>query len=146
MGLTARLMLVGVLGFTCLILIGCDGERGLPTKVLHGDVSYDGQKVPTGMVLFVPVEGTPGPTSVGRIVDGQYRIDARGGVPTGKHRVQVEARMKTGRQVLGYNGRETIMVDEEVRMGPELYADEQSPLTADIRADSDGTFDIVIPR
>ena len=67
-------------------------------------------------------------------------------MPLGKHRVEVVAHKKTGRKVEGYNGHETIMVDEEVRLGPAIYAGEQSPLVVDVRDDSDGRYDIVIPR
>ena len=38
------------------------------------------------------------------------------------------------------------MIDEEVRMGPEVYASDKSPLVVDVRTDSDGQFDISIPR
>ena len=120
--------------------------KGLPSKVIGGSVTCGGEEVPTGQVSFVPIEGTPGPNSAGLIVDGQYRIEARGGVPLGKHRVCVDARKKTGRKVEGHNGRETTMIDEEVRMGPEVYAGDQSPLVVDIRADSDGHYDIALPR
>jgi hypothetical protein len=132
------------LGFICAALFGC-GPKGLPTKVISGSVTCGGQPVPTGQVSFMPIEGTPGPNSAARIVDGRYRIEARGGVALGKHRVCVDARKKTGRKVEGYNGREATMVDEEVRLGPAIYAGDQSPLTVEIKVDSDGRYDIVIP-
>ena len=37
------------------------------------------------------------------------------------------------------------MIDETVRMGPAIYAGDQSPLVVDVRTDSDGQFDIAIP-
>jgi hypothetical protein len=136
---------VGLSGLACLLLIGC-GPKGMPTKVMHGNVTCGGEKVPTGQVIFMPIEGTPGPNSAAMIVDGQYRIDSRGGVPLGKHRVCVDARRKTGRQVQGNNGREVTMIDELVRVGPEIYGGEKSPLVVEIKADSNGQFDITIPR
>jgi hypothetical protein len=141
-----RSVLVLAMGFACLALSGC-GKQGLPSKVLHGSVTCGGETVSTGSVSFVPVSDTAGPTSSARIVDGQYRIEDRGGVPLGKHRVQVEAWKKTGRKVHGtYHGRgDPTMRDEEVRVGPEIYAGVQSPLVVDIKADSDGQFDIVLP-
>jgi hypothetical protein len=128
----------------CLLVIGC-GPKGLPAKVMYGNVTCGGEKVTTGQVTFTPIEGTPGPNSAALIVDGQYRIDARGGVPLGKHRVCVNARRKTGRQVEGHNGRETTMIDEEVSMGPAVYGGDQSPLVVEIKADSDGKYDVAIP-
>jgi hypothetical protein len=125
-------------------LLGC-GSTGLPSKVIFGSVACGGEKVANGQVVFTPIDGAPGPTCAGLIADGQYRIDARGGVPLGKHRVCVDAKRKTGRKVQRTNGRETTSVDEEVRLGPEIYAGNQSPLVVDIKADSDGRYDIVIP-
>lgn len=133
------------LGFTCLVLIGCG--RGAPGKVVvYGSVTYGGEKAPIGMVSFVPIEGTAGPACGAPIVDGQYRIESRGGVAVGKYRVRVDARKKTGRKVQGFNGLERTMVDEEVPLGSPVYAGEQSPLVVDVRLDSDGRFDIAIPR
>ena len=79
-------------------------KKGLPTKVMHGRVTAGGQIVPTGQVVFVPLPGTPGSPTPALIVHGQYRVDARVGVPLGKYRVQVDARKKTGRKVQGFNG------------------------------------------
>ena len=99
----------------------------------------------TGTISFVPIDGTPGPASVGRIVDGQYRIDTRGGVPCGKHRVEVDARKKTGRKVQEDDGYDFRTVDETVRVGPPRYAGNQSPLVREVTADSDGRIDVEIP-
>ena len=113
--------------------------------VVHGSVTVDGETVDTGTICFVPIEGTPGPASVGRIVDGKYRIDARGGVPVGKHRVEIDARKKTGRKVKQDDGYSVALVDETVRVTPPQYAGDQSPLVREIAADSDGRIDFAIP-
>jgi hypothetical protein len=141
----ARPLLAAALGLACLAPTGC-GQKGLPAKVLHGSVSCGGEMAPTGQISFVPVEDAPGPTCAAFIVNGQYRIAEQGGVPLGKHRVQVDARKKTGRKVSGRIGHEASMIDEEVKMGPPIYAGEQSPLIVDVRPDSDGKLDIAIPR
>ena len=140
----ARLLVAAALGLACLAPAGC-GNSGRSTKAMHGRVTCGGQIVPTGKVLFVPLPGTPGSPTPALIVDGQYRVDARHGVPLGKHRVWVDARKKTGRKVQGFNGIETSLIDEEVRMGPDIYAGESSPLVVEVRADSDGQFDVVLP-
>ena len=134
------------LGAGCLLSAGCGGQKGIPTKVIHGSVTVGDQTPETGRLRFVPIEGTPGPASTGRIVDGQYRIEARGGVPVGKHRVEVHALKKTGRKVLG-PGMEGGMteVDETVNLAPEQYAGVKSPLKVEVPADSDGRIDIKIP-
>jgi hypothetical protein len=134
-----------VVGAGCLLALGC-GKGGLPSKVVFGTVTIGGQKVEGGQVRFVPVEGTPGSANAAAIVDGQYRIEGRGGVTVGKHRVEVTAMKKTGRKVRRHNGFEMAMVDEEVRVSPPQYAGEQSPMVKEVTADSDGQFDIEIPK
>jgi len=129
----------------CLLAAGC-GKGGLPSKVVFGTVTVGGQKVESGQVRFVPIEGTPGSANAAAIVDGQYRIEGRGGVVVGKHRVEVTAMKKTGRKVQQHNGFEMAMVDETVRVSPPQYAGEQSPIVKDVTADSDGQFDIEIPK
>jgi len=139
------LMTVLIASFGCLLLSGC-GDEGLPSKVVHGTVSFEGKPVDLGRVRFVPIEDTSGPASVGQVTGGKYRIDARGGVVLGKHRVEVEGLNKTGRQVLGNNGFEEAMVDETVSVGPPQYAGRKSPLVCELRADSDGQFDIDLSK
>ncbi len=143
MGRTTRII-VGASALACMVVLaGCG--RGPSAKVVRGSVACGGESVPCGKVSFVPVEGdSPWICSV-PIVEGQYRIDARGGVPLGKYRIQVDARKKTGRKVEKFNGVEMAMMDEEVRMGPEGYSNQHSPLVVDVLANSDGRFDIDIP-
>jgi hypothetical protein len=136
--------IVGVLAIMCLPLAGC-GSKELPAKLLHGTVTCGGQKAPSGQVVFMPIEGTPGPNTAAMIVDGQYRVNSRGGVPLGKHRVVVDARKKTGKQVKGHNGREETMIDGEISLGPAVYAGSQSPLVVEITSGSEEQYDIAIP-
>lgn len=126
------------------VLAGC-GRSGLESKVVHGTVTVGGQQPDAGEVRFVPIDGTPGATCVGTILDGHYEIKARGGVPLGKHRVEVDARRKTGKQIEQDNGFETALVDETVPMGPPEYAGDRSPLVRETTSSSDGRFDIEIP-
>ena len=134
-----------VMGAGCLLLTGCP-EKGLPSQVVHGAVTVGGENVELGRVRFVPIEGTSGPASMSPITDGQYRIEARGGVPIGKHRVEVDAKKKTGRQVEGHTGFEMGMIDETVRMGPDTYAGKDSPLVIEVTGKGDGRHDIEIPN
>jgi hypothetical protein len=137
-------LLLGVLLLPCLLSAGC-GPKELPAKRLHGAVTCGGQTVPSGQLVFMPIEGTPGANTAALIVNGQYSVTSRGGVSLGKHRVSVDARKKTGRQVQGHNGREAAMVDEEVCMGPAAYAGNQSPLVVEITPDFDEQYNIVLP-
>ncbi len=133
-----------IIALSCLVA-GCSGEQN--SKVVFGTVRCGGEPVAIGYVRFVPLEATRGPASTGVVTDGQYRIESRGGVPIGKHRVEVLARKKTGKRVydttLVMEGAE---VDETVLLGPAQYEGEQSPLVLEVTADSDGHLDIEIPR
>ena len=141
---TVRLLLAGAMGLGCLALFGCAKKESV--KVVQGAVTCGGEKVPEGRVTFVPLDGDSGPNRATVILDGQYRIEPKGGVRLGKYRVCVDARKKTGRKVLGFNGFQQAMVDETVRVGPEAYAGDQSPCEVNITADFDGRFDIALPR
>ena len=142
---STRLIFRAILAAVCLPLVtGCGKESS--TKVVYGTVTYAGERVETGQLRFVPIDGTPGPASLAKIVNGEFRIEARGGVPIGRHRVEVEAFKRTGRKVVGRRGLEESMVDETVRLGAQKYAGNQSPLTVEVTADADGRIDIEIPR
>ncbi len=127
-----------------VVLAGCGRGGALPTAVVHGTVTCDGEPAEMGEIRFVPIEGTPGPLSAGTIRDGQYRIDARGGVPLGRHRVEIVAQRLTGRQVEGFTGTEPGMIDETVPLGPPEYRGEQSPLAVEV-SQSDRQFDFELP-
>ncbi len=123
----------------CLtFLVGC---RQSDNRVISGTVTYDGQPVKLGQVCFVPIEGTKGPLNAAMIIDGQYRIEARGGVQPGTYRVEVAAQMKTGRQRL-VRGE---MEDITVQMGPIEYARKDSPLRFEVGADTSNQYNINIP-
>jgi hypothetical protein len=121
----------------CLGCLGCSGSE----KIVSGTVTFDGKKVDNGMIRFVPIEGTPGGAHAALIVQGDYRIDARGGLPIGKYRVVVEI----------YTVKETASASAElpkeiVPIGPAQYASNDSPLVEELSAGSDGRIDIDIPR
>ncbi len=67
---------------------GCR-QDDLDRQVLYGRVTYNGQKITGGDILFVPVGDTVGPITGATIHNGEYRADHRGGVPIGKHTIRV---------------------------------------------------------
>jgi hypothetical protein len=125
----------------CCLSSGC-GKNGLETKVVYGTVKVGGEPVPFGQVMFVPIDDTPGPSGFSTIQEGSYRVEARGGVPLGTHRVEVIAERKTGKQI---PGREGTLVDEKARMGPPIYATEESPLRFTVSKKESGEFNIEFP-
>jgi hypothetical protein len=134
-----------ILVASLLCSVGCNRPR-IPLVTLHGTVTCGGQKVDTGRIVFVPIEGTPGPASVAEITDGQYTIKSRGGVPVGKHRVEVIAMKYTGRETQQRTmAGDQVAAPEKTNIGPEKYAGAQSPLVIEIPANTDGQIDIEIP-
>ena len=107
--------IVGLLALAWLVMARCG--RGQRTTVMHGSVACGGENVSGGTVSFVPIEAGVGRISIGRILEGQYRIDAAGGVPQGKYRVQVDLG-ENRPKIQGNNGIEQAMIDEQVAWAP----------------------------
>jgi hypothetical protein len=74
----------------CVGVVGCGGDP-LHKVTVSGSVSYDGQPIERGTIRFTPIGDTPGPASAAEITTGKYSMEARGGVPAGRHRVEIEA-------------------------------------------------------
>lgn len=73
-----------------LIMIGgCSASSGPEKVIVQGSVTFAGKPVANGEVLFYPIDGTPGSVAGGPIKEGQYTAKGRGGVPVGKHRVEI---------------------------------------------------------
>ena len=75
---------------------------------MHGSVTCGSERVATGRVSFAPIEGTAGRICAATIVDGQYHIDAQGGVPLGDYRVEVERggkRAARSKEIMALNRR-----------------------------------------
>jgi len=71
-------------------MVGGCNRNELPRVIVEGMVTYEGQPIQEGMILFYPVEGTAGPVSSARIMAGRYSLSNKDGVPLGKHRVVIE--------------------------------------------------------
>ncbi|MCS7304309.1 MAG: hypothetical protein NZ602_04285 [Thermoguttaceae bacterium] len=72
-----------------LFAFGCGGSG--PGMRVWGTVTYQGQPIQEGQIVFTPIEGTPGPSTPGQIKNGQYEIPkhigpyAKGGLSGGDH-------------------------------------------------------------
>jgi len=73
-----------------VLAVGC-GRDGPERTIVSGTVTYGGQPVEDGQIRFFPAKGTQAPMSGGRIVDGQYSVDTKGGVAIGTHRIEITA-------------------------------------------------------
>jgi len=76
----------------CFLAIGCGGEK---TYRVSGKVTFKGQPIPEGRILFMPdtTKGNKGPAGSAEIKNGQYDTGAEGGkgVIGGAMTVQIEA-------------------------------------------------------
>jgi hypothetical protein len=79
------------LAITAAIYCGCGGDRGPERIVVSGTVTYNGKPLGEGEIRFMPVATAAAPVSGAIIKDGRYRVDLRGGVPVGAHKVQILA-------------------------------------------------------
>jgi hypothetical protein len=60
---------LGLLALLTPLAAGCNGESSV-----HGTVTYEGEPIEAGQVLFLPADGK-GPSAGGTIVRGKYAID-----------------------------------------------------------------------
>lgn len=80
-----RFILWGML----LITVGCSGISDAPDRrVVKGSVTLNGEPLEGAVIRFLPQPA--GPVAAGKIVNGMYEISNKGGVPLGKHRVEIK--------------------------------------------------------
>ncbi|MES2791274.1 MAG: hypothetical protein V4719_16785 [Planctomycetota bacterium] len=89
----------------CLIVVcslsGCGGGVKGRSGV-QGTVKFDGQPIPEGVIAFIPIGTTVGPSSGATIKNGKYSIAAEQGPVLGTHRVEITASRTSGtKQVKG---------------------------------------------
>lgn len=78
----------------CLLIVMClgcgrgDGPKRVPVS---GEVQYAGEPVRDGRIRFVPIAPDVGPVSISFVKDGRFTTAEFGGVPVGKHRVEILA-------------------------------------------------------
>jgi len=85
-----KLLVVAALGM-CL---GCSANLA----TVQGNVTFDGQPVEKGSIIFEPADGV-GPVAGGTIENGKYRLDWEGGLVPGKMIVRISAGRPTGRKI-----------------------------------------------
>ena len=102
---------------TLICLAGCGGAGDAVERVVvSGMVTKAGGLVKKGRITLYPVKGTEGPTSGGEIQEGKFRIDAKGGVPVGTHRVEIH-QFEIKQQIPG----RPPALDIEVNLLPEQF-------------------------
>jgi hypothetical protein len=122
--------LLGALALAAAVLPAHGCTRGPRTYPVSGTVTLDGQPLPEGEILFVPVDGSTGPDP-GKVKDGRFELQAR----AGKKRVEVSAaRILPG----GARGAGGEPVPEEII--PDRY-NTRSVLTAEVSPEGVNRFE-----
>ncbi len=122
-------------------LAGC-GNTNTP---FHGTVTYDGQPVEHGIIVFIPVdEANPGDAQgkkvAGQINDGKYSLNAENSPPQGKYRVEITWDKIIGKNVISKNN----VQYEKEQLLPEKYNTE-STLIREVKS-SDRTLDFNLEK
>ena len=117
------------IGFAIVAVAGCQ-RSSLDKLVVSGEVTYAGEPIPNGQIRFVPIDGTRGPISGGVIKDGKYSATGKGGVPVGRHRVEIYGYRPVGKKKAGLSEG-----PESEQYIPAKYSGGSS-LTAEVNADS----------
>lgn len=80
-----RLIFWGLL----VLAVGCGGVSDAPDRrIVTGTVTLNGTPVEGAAIRFVPQP--KGPLAAGKVIDGKYEVTNKGGVPLGKHRVEIK--------------------------------------------------------
>ncbi|MBI1347798.1 hypothetical protein GC163_16100 [bacterium] len=86
---------------TSLICLGCGGTQSVPRAAVRGEVTWNGEPVETGVVLFVPEANTPDSATSpvpAKIAQGRFELTEEEGPPVGTHRIEIRASRKTGKR------------------------------------------------
>jgi hypothetical protein len=133
---------IGVGGLLAGVLLAGCGPGVEGRYPVRGKVSYNGELVASGSIVFVPAD--PDAKGViragGTITDGEYDIPAKYGPYPGAHKVEIVWRRPTGRKITADDP--PVLIDERVNVIPAKY-NEQTELTVEIARD-ENVFDFAL--
>ncbi|QDT96355.1 hypothetical protein [Gimesia aquarii] len=115
-----------------LIITGCGGTSDAPQQVkVEGTVTFDGEPLSTGSIVFDPSDGKGG-SSAGGIENGKFQFDSQ----LGKKKVLISATRETG---------EKDQYDEPVTESyiPKQYNSETT-LIAEVKPDGENKFEFAL--
>jgi hypothetical protein len=114
----------------CLAFVGLTGCGGEGRRSIHGEVTFGGEPVSGGSIVFLPPGGA-GSKGAAEIVDGKYSIPSEQGLEPGTYRVEIRWEKPTGKQIP--SGDPGMMMEERIEVIPSQY-NAESTLTAEITA------------
>ena len=85
---------VRAFGLSVLIFLpitGCSNSEGPLRVPVSGQVMLDGQPLSSGVIRFIPQEGTEGPGAAAQIINGKFQFSDDDGPIAASHRVEIEA-------------------------------------------------------
>lgn len=126
-GYAYRLQLV-CFAASLLCVTGCGGSSDAPTTVkVEGTVTFDGEPLSEGSIVFDPADGKGG-SSAGGIENGKFMFDSQ----LGQKKVLISASRDTGKKD---------QYDEPITESyiPAQY-NSQTTLTADVKADGENKY------
>ena len=86
------------LAAACVLVAGCGRGSKLRRLPLAGRVTFAGEPVEDGLIEFIPVDATPGPSFGGVVKAGRYAVPAaQGGHEGGTYRVQITSSRASGK-------------------------------------------------
>ena len=122
-------------GFACLVLLlGC-GPSGPETYIATGSVTFDGEPVTEGEIIFRAADGATGSWET-RIIDGSYTLETS----PGTKRVEITARRQVEGTPAAASGEPAMSFESYI---PEKYND-KSELTAEVTPSGPNTFDFTL--
>jgi hypothetical protein len=74
-----------------VVIGGCRRSDEPERVIVSGTATYNGKPIPEGDIRFMPVATSVIPMAGAVIKDGKYRVEGRGGVPVGTHKIEIEA-------------------------------------------------------
>ena len=126
-------------GCGLLLLAGCTGET-ITTVEVSGQVTLDGQALPSGAILFQPL--SQGPSAGGSIKDGSFLIPRDDGPSPGPYQVEIVSYQPTGKKFPDPD-RPGKMIDQLKPVIPERY-NSNSELKADVSASEENQFEFAL--
>ncbi|MDA1052090.1 MAG: hypothetical protein O3C40_16620 [Planctomycetota bacterium] len=127
-------------------LPGCNGsDEGPPRVAVDGQVTFRGQAVEKGSIVFIPTGETQGPKTGTVIEAGRYRLAKDRGPVIGKLRVEVRAEQELDYDIT--EPTETVKHIGEPMPRSEIPPEfnDRSTLFIETTPDGDNSFDFHLP-
>jgi hypothetical protein len=126
-------------------VVGC-GQSGPARAPIQGKVTFGGQPLAAGRILFTPVAPNAGPATSAAVTNGEYTIPASEGPVVGTNRVEIEAQPNLG-----------FAIDDEAAFAkrggkplppnpiPPQY-NRDSQLVVEVKPGEENTFNVDVPK